>query len=884
MSTQIAGLTDRLLKIRQEMQQPGSTDLPRYLAASDLHGNVLRLEEILSIAERQNVAQIFLVGDIYSGSGGWAMYELLNPLMGKENVGEGRIVPMWGNHELAFVVGMLGSDRQMRFFYGFGGRELIIEMNLQLKEIGRAPVAISGEKSPTHDDLKAIRASSELREMATWIQSTHRLFARDDYGTGYLHACPKINRHGRLDIQYAGIVGFEALREMEQDLRTFDRPNHPVVSPLLQTDNSPLWALFEISTTKQFETAFQSGRIRRLIFGHRHRAHPVNIGKLNRQFGIAVEFDKGLGGYLLIDAGGLTFHNFIECESQRTEASQLVAASGNLDARETFLGDMEEFWVCEFIEAKREFFAGLPANSTKYRQEFNALEDLRQQDVPWIPRLYAEVYANVKDVSTRKAMFSSAVKSSDEEAFRSLIHLLYQKTRELTSFGGDWYGEQYLEAKSVVEAVLDALREMPLQRLGLFDVKIRGTTSRFNLLFLYRRILRLPDPDLAVMAVENLGALELWEADQDLRTAFFHDVRKVRVRAAVALAERGEVAYPLVASLLISRDNWVRFLAYWTIGHIGMRGDDTRQQAIADLARVLGDEQDWLIRTTGKELLRMLGDPGAGGFPSPQKIPDLTDSILETLQMLVESQNEPFRKMFKVYYITVVLSSIVYRRGLIGLDIDELRIYVNRADYFPPQFRTYKSGDRDRNGNWQGWRRLWIRGETLNRPDAPQIIELSPAESEVVPTGRQTIVLYNHLTDDGRIRPPELQAIIDEHGLGKVKDRVRHWMLEHWDTGFNEQQRGLLSRLHAAATVKMLFGLTSKMFVSRDELATLETLADKSLDVASKLPKPLLSLHNPTKESGGPDLPRPQVVVEPNWIDAIKYPVSIYVNEDQPIV
>ena len=105
MSTQIAGLIDRLLKIRQEMQQPGSTDLPRYLAASDLHGNVSRLEEILSIAKQQNVAQIFLVGDIYSGPGGWAMYELLNPLVGKENVGEERIVPMWGNHELAFVVG-----------------------------------------------------------------------------------------------------------------------------------------------------------------------------------------------------------------------------------------------------------------------------------------------------------------------------------------------------------------------------------------------------------------------------------------------------------------------------------------------------------------------------------------------------------------------------------------------------------------------------------------------------------------------------------------------------------------------------------------------------------------------------------------------------------
>ncbi len=66
MNEEIGRLTERLEKIRQEIENSGSTDLPRYLAASDIHGNVARLREILSTAKEEGISQIFLVGDIYS--------------------------------------------------------------------------------------------------------------------------------------------------------------------------------------------------------------------------------------------------------------------------------------------------------------------------------------------------------------------------------------------------------------------------------------------------------------------------------------------------------------------------------------------------------------------------------------------------------------------------------------------------------------------------------------------------------------------------------------------------------------------------------------------------------------------------------------------------
>ena len=875
MKAEISKLTGRIVKLRQEIENPGSTDLPCYLSASDLHGNHTRLREILATAERENIAHIFLVGDIYFGPGGWSLYRLLRPLVDSPDIAR-RVVPLWGNHELAFVAGMLGNDSQLKFFFGFGGQQLIQEMNAELLEAGRAAVSAGQRESPTTQDLAEIRANHELREMARWIQQTHRIFATDIYGTGYLHACPRITRNGRLEVQYQTRLGLEALRLMESDLAQVESAKHPVFSALLQTDISPLWGLFEITSAKQFDQAFHPLGIRQLVFGHRHRAHAINIAKVNRQIGIAVDFDEGLGGYLLVGPAGLVFHSFLEKNSQRTQEVQLTVTSGRLSAAQTHLRDVEEFLVRRLVEAEKAFFNSLSATSRKNRSEFAQLEELRRQGFSWIHRLYAEVYPYVKDLALGKEMFSVVFESCDEEAFRSLIHLLHEKTRELQSHGGDWYNEDYVKAKSLVQALLDALRDMPVRRLGLLDVSLRGTTSRINLMELYHTVMELQDPDLAVMAVGNLGALEFWAADQELRRAFFHDVRKVRVQAAQALASRGEVVYPLVKTLVRSPDNWVRFLALWTIGKIGESGHGIDKQAIKDIRAAISSESDWLIYTSGQEVLRKLGDPHVAELPPRTAIPNLTEEIVEILQNIVDSQQEPCRKTFQVYFITVVISSLVYRRGLVGLDLDELKIYVNHADYFPPHFRFYKSATRDEHRRWVGWRRLWIRGETFNRPDGPKIIELSKSAADEQPkAGPQTLVLYDHRRSNGRVQLPDLDAVIAEFGTGKAKDRVRDALLRDWQS-FSHQQQQLIIRLHAAAAVKMLFDLPAEVFVTTDELRVLAALADSTPPELGPLPKPLLSLDPPAAGLLQSHVAGRNTVASPNWLDSIKYSVRVW--------
>ncbi len=842
--------------------------MPRYIAASDLHGNVMRLQEILTVARREKIARLFLVGDIYSGDHGWSVYRILRSIdEGKESP---EVVKLWGNHELAFVAGMLGNDSQLRFFFGFGGRELIAEMN-EDRAGDQPPLAAADHESPTAEDLAEIRGCQALQEMMRWIQATHRIVVTDMYGTGYLHASPRITRGGQLEVQYQTQRGMQALQQMERDLAEVETANHPVFSALLQTDISPLWGMFEISSAKQFDQAYQPLGIRQHVFGHRHRRQAVNVAGVNRQICIAVDFDEGLGGYLLIDANGLTFRRFLCRDNQQTTEMQLIEATDPPGARQTHLLDIEEFLVRRLIEAEKSYFSELSPASNNNRREFEKLDDLRGQGFSWIPRLYAEVYPLVKDLAVRKEMFSVVVESCDEEAFKSLIHLLHYKTLQLKAHGGDWYNKAYVEAKAFVQVLLEALREMPVRRLGLLDVSLRGTTSRVNLLELYQRVLELQDPDLAVMAVDNLGALEYWAADQELRRAFFHDARKVRVHAARALAQRGEVAYPLVHTLLRSLDNWVRFLAVWTIGELGEDNPGIRQQAVADLREALAGESDWLIYTTGKELLRKMRDPQVDALPDRLEIPNLTSEIIDTLQCIVDSQQEPFRKAFKIFYITVVISSLVYRRGLVGLDLDELKIYVNNPDYFPPHYRFYKSATRDEDGNWQGWRRLWIRGETFNRPDGPEIIKLAKQDAADLPTtGPQTVVLYDHRQDEPRVALPELAAVIEQFGQGKAKDRVRDSLLRNWHA-LKTGQQSMICRLHAAAATKMLFDLPGEVFLSPEELDTLEP----------PLPIPLLKLDPPADRITAKD--GNATMVSANWLDAIKYPVKVQIIQAKAV-
>ena len=96
----------------------------------------------------------------------------------------------------------------------------------------------------------------------------------------------------------------------------------------------------------------------------------------------------------------------------------------------------------------------------------------------------------------------------------------------------------------------------------------------------------------------------------------------------------------------------------------------------------------------------------------------------------------------------------------------------------------------------------------------------------------------------------------------------------------DEPQRNLICRLHAAAATKMLFDLPGEIFVRKDELNTLETLTDPALEPLATMPKRLLTL-DPPVQCLAPLGDAVSTVANANWLDAIKYPVRVWLQEDQ---
>jgi hypothetical protein len=200
-----------------------------------------------------------------------------------------------------------------------------------------------------------------------------------------------------------------------------------------------VWALYEVVSARQFDQAAHPHGVRQMVFGHRHHSTAVNVGRFNRQIGIAVDFDQGGGGYLLVGPSGLTFRQFTDRADHRYDERKLVVPVGNLSSTQTHLHDVEEHLYRQLVEHERQLFRGFPLHSKQARREFEHLEALRGEQFDWIHRLYAELYQEVKDLDLRKEMLAAAVASGDENAFRSFIHLLFQKTRELESYGQEWF-------------------------------------------------------------------------------------------------------------------------------------------------------------------------------------------------------------------------------------------------------------------------------------------------------------------------------------------------------------------------------------------------------------------------------------------------------------
>ena len=120
--------------------------------------------------------------------------------------------------------------------------------------------------------------------------------------------------------------------------------------------------------------------------------------------------------------------------------------------------------------------------------------------------------------------------------------------------------------------------------------------------------------------------------------------------------------------------------------------------------------------------------------------------------------------------------------------------------------------------------------------------------------------------------------MITKFGEGKAKDRIRDALLRNWQACDPNQQQ-LVTRLHAAAAVKMLFDLPAEVFVDEDELRVLGELAASPPQEFASLPKPLLTLNPPVDRLLQTRVVGRSTIANPNWLDAVKYAVRVRLLE-----
>ncbi|MDD5195489.1 MAG: chemotaxis protein CheB, partial [Candidatus Omnitrophica bacterium] len=879
---EISALEDSLAAIYKEINFPGSTTLPKYVAVSDIHGNQRRLRDIIRQADRHAAEKIILVGDIYSGKGGWEIYRTIKPL-----VEQGRLVPLLGNNDLFFLRGMLGDDYSLELFMAFGGRAFLDEFNAQ---------NASGAKAPM--DLAAIRACPELREMRAWIQGTHEILYLDFYGTAYLHSFPQFYSSGKPLLFYKGKAGPDALYQVAADLKEAARHDDPALRMLSQTRASPVWSNGVLRETADFDDAFRRYGICRIVHGHKHKTRPVNMRNLNRQFGIAVDFDKGRGGYLLIGPAGMKFYHYLSAENDDCQEIELMQPEAGRTTAQTFLEQSRDMLLEQLAVRETKLFEFLERLPYEMQAESDRLEKLRSSGSPWVAPIYRKLYWPLRDSPISRRMFYYAMEPLDREVLEFCLRSLKDMTQRMfeaseNSQEKDFDHIRYKNERGIANGFLIQARDKLHKKREFYDaVMANGETVRHAVMSLCQRIIRHPDPAFVIHAMRNLAEINSEESIGLLCGMLSHPSKRIRDEVLRILPRRAAFVLPIMAESLKSKVLRARFLAYWMVFKIDDSGTpDIREKAKSLIVQSLAVEDDWLISMAAKEWLRKQGY--AEGLSASYEIPRLTDSVLEQLQAIVDSQKDPFREKLKIYFITLQLSSVVRRQALIGMDLDDLKIYLNSEAYFPRQYLDYRLCSCDQLGNPQGWGTLWIRPEATDaQHSGPALLKWQdPAKAPVI--GDKTFVLYDHRTSDGKVALPgkeQIARILGVNHKGKPKDVTREMFLRYWSGEilgnprelaqmrglnfdskfeFNNDEKAVLCRLHAASVVKMIFGLDVPVYLKAGEWKCLARLSRENYPDINKKPQRFIKIEK-AKEKGS-------FAAYLGWVNARQYPVTVYI-------
>lgn len=215
----------------------------------------------------------------------------------------GRLIPLWGNHELLFTQAMFEDEWALATWIENGGNSTIAEFRVPMYK--RILSAIIGF------DPKQQRI---LDRYAMWMTENFKLFHIDELGAMYIHTGIPLDEQGELDISYAGFQGLEALKKAENDIREAFRTRdmqHPVFYFLNSSNDSFMWQrswlerMISNGTSKKVVDALG---VNMIVFGHLSSRGIINID--NRVWGIDARMHKGEGCIFVNTPGHVIIESF----------------------------------------------------------------------------------------------------------------------------------------------------------------------------------------------------------------------------------------------------------------------------------------------------------------------------------------------------------------------------------------------------------------------------------------------------------------------------------------------------------------------------------------------------------------------------------------------
>ena len=298
-----------------EKMNHGIDELHSTVAIGDIHGNAARLSELLASEVVARAGGVVFLGDYFDR----AEEEALEVFKMLKVCAKGNSVFLWGNHEIYFMLMMMGDVEDFAYMLKMGGGTFF-------------SAVIGNEKwneLPADCVIEAAKKNPLLNEIYEWLYRYGQLHHVDIYNMFYSHAGLGDKTARGMNVQHLLACAASDLQRCFA-VRDAGALNHArdVISTLRMflNERDDKWVpVFSDGGPEGVVDRLLGMGVSGAVYGHDERSFVR--AEYNRLFGSALMMGKqfgNLGGLLEIGPSGICSHRFMTADGARLRSETLV--------------------------------------------------------------------------------------------------------------------------------------------------------------------------------------------------------------------------------------------------------------------------------------------------------------------------------------------------------------------------------------------------------------------------------------------------------------------------------------------------------------------------------------------------------------------------------